>query len=143
MLPKRENSATLQNAEFAYLQPLCCIFFVKMINYIYELQKWLKNALFWRIFVGTAKIHQNRACYISTTVDIVVYKVSGSHLQHHSTTTPPIAVEEWHPTSTKNFYFFLRKTRWWRVSKKTKLFLFIYFSFYNIYNIIYKYFLLF
>ena len=123
-----------KNAEFAYLQPLCCILFVQMINYISEHQKWLKNALFWRIFVGTTKnakmkhaIYQQRSLLWCT-------KYLEAHL-HPPSTTPPIACWRNNPTLPKNFLFFSQKTRLWWVSKKTKLFLFIYFSFYNIYII--------
>lgn len=72
--------------------------------------------------------------YITTTVVIVIYEVSGGTFA--ATTVPPPPKAGWidDPTPTKNFLFF-SKTRWWRVSKKTKLFLFIYFSFYNIYII--------
>ena len=92
-----------------------------------------ENALFWRIFVGTAKKRQNEAYYMSITVVIVAYKVCEAHLQRHSTTTPHDSRLKEQPYLNEKFFIFFSKNKVVVSIEKTKLFLFIYFSFYNIY----------
>ena len=133
-----------KNAEFAYLQALCCILFAQMINYISELQKWLKT-LYFGCFCRYYKNRENRACYISITVVVVVYKVSGGTFaasQYHH--PPPVATRSDNPTPTKNFLFFSQKRGCGEYRKKPNFFfLYIFLFIIYIYNIIYKYFLLF
>ena len=68
-----------------------------------------ENALFWRIFVGTAKKRENEACYISVTVVTMVYKVCGGTLQHHSTTSPPDSRLKQRPYLNEKFFIFFSK----------------------------------
>ena len=98
--------------------------------------KVAKNALFWRIFVGTTKKRQNEACYISITVVIVAYKVCEAHLQHHSTTTPPDSRLKQRPYPHEKFFIFFSKNEVGGEYRKKPNFFFLYiFLFYNIYII--------
>ena len=97
--------------------------------------KVAENALFWLFLVGTTKNAKNKDPYTAITVVVVVYKVSRSHLQRHSTPTPPDSRLKQRPYPNEKFFIFFSKNKVMVSIEKNKLFLFIYFSFYNIYII--------
>ena len=88
-----------------------------------------ENALFWRIFVGTAKKRENRACYMSITVVIVAYKVCEAHLQHPSTTTPPDSRLKERPYPHEKFFIFFSKNEVMVSIEKNQTFSFYIFFF--------------
>ena len=65
-----------------------------------------ENALFWRIFVGTAKKRENEACYISVTVVVVVYKVCGGTFAATLVPTPPDSQLKERPYPHEKFFIF-------------------------------------
>ena len=88
---KRKNSATLRKTlNLPFIGFL--LHFICLNDKLYiRTSKVAKNALFWRIFVGTTKKRENRACYITITVVTVIYEVSGGTFAAVPVPSPPVA----------------------------------------------------
>lgn len=102
--------------------------------------KVAENALFWRIFVGTAKKRENEACYISVTVVTVVYEVSGGTFAApqgitpgSSPGTPPGSRLKQRPYPNEKFFIFFSKNEVGGKYRKKLNFFFLYIFLFIIY----------